>query len=80
MEPDLEETQEELQHAISQALRQAGYYATKWLLLTEVIDNSGGRPFLSFTSPETRPWETLGLLRYAEKREAAHISCDHESD
>lgn len=39
---------------------------TRWLVLMEVIDEGGNYGLWTVGGPDSKPWDTLGMLRYAE--------------
>lgn len=73
---DLNQTQEHLHGVLSQALIEAGRLVTKWVLITETINDDGATRFISFTSPDLRSWDALGLTTYFEHCEQARTIHD----
>lgn len=47
---------------------------TRWLVLMEIIDESGNYGFWTIGGPDTKPWDTLGMLNYAETIQRSEIS------
>lgn len=43
---------------------QPGSMVQRFVLLAEVIDEDGGRWFSSFTAPDQKRWDSMGLLDY----------------
>lgn len=78
--------QDELHDAISQVLNRRGLIPTKWVLGVEGLDDSGQRVLETFTSPDFRVWDSLGILGFLDARErgvvaaAAAASYDGDGD
>lgn len=73
---DGEAVETELHDAISAVLQRHGLMATKWLAGIEVIGADGERSLGTFTSPDFRPWDSLGILGCLDARERGVVGAD----
>lgn len=46
--------------------RVEGGIVTKWLLIAETVGPDGERGLWTRTSDDLKPWESVGMLRFAE--------------
>lgn len=60
-----EEIQRRLEQAIPEAFSAEGGFTTKWLVVAETIGPEGERGVWTRTSPDLKPWDTIGLLEFA---------------
>lgn len=72
--------QAELHDAISQVLNRHGFMPTKWVLAAEGLDNSGERILETFTSPDFRAWDSIGILGYIDARERGIVGAEAVAD
>ena len=77
---DPEIAQQELAEAISSVLTRHGLMTNRWILVTEVIDQDGGRSLGSFSSDDLRAWDTLGMLHYVLEQDKGVIHQDMNDD
>jgi hypothetical protein len=71
------EVREAVEGAISGALHATdGDMLTRWVLLAEVIEDSGSRAVWCITPEDMKAWDTLGLLTYAQQIEQAGAVVD----
>jgi hypothetical protein len=72
--------QTELHDAISQVLNQRGLMPTKWMLGVEGLDENGERVLETFTSPDFRAWDSIGILGFLDARERGSVGADAADD
>lgn len=77
---DLEQAEQELNAELSQVLNRHGLMPTRWVLAVEGIDNSGERVLETFTSPDFRAWDSIGMLGYIDARERGAAAADVGDD
>lgn len=53
---------------------------TRWLVVMEIIDESGNYGLWTIGGPDTKPWDMLGMLSYAETVQKADIVKPEEDD
>lgn len=76
-EPDeLQLAERELHDAVSQVLNQRGLMPTKWVLAVEGLDPGGERVLETFTSPDFRAWDSIGMLGFVDARERGAVAAD----
>jgi hypothetical protein len=73
--PDYEQ---KFEAAISDAL--AGTLVTRWVVVTELIEQDGERAIYVSSSDDSRTWDIIGMLDYALTRERAAAAYDLMSD
>jgi hypothetical protein len=62
---------------IPEAFRQhEGSMVTKWVLLAEVIDKDGDRGLWTMAPSGLKPWESVGMLAFAQQTEQAQMVAD----
>jgi hypothetical protein len=61
-----EEIQRRLEAAIPEAFSAEGGFVTKWLVIAETIGPDSERGLWTRTSPDLKPWDSLGMMRFAE--------------
>lgn len=75
----MSEQGERMQEAITEAISNAfastgdGSMVTKWVALVEVLTPEGDRGVWTFTNPEAKNWDTMGLLMMAVDMERADV-------
>lgn len=70
----------ELNDALSQILNRRGLMPTKWVLAAEGIDNAGERVLETFTSPDFRAWDSIGMLGFIDARERGAVGAAAADD
>lgn len=60
-----EEIQRRLEAAIPEAFAVEGGFVNKWVVLAETIGPDGERGMWTRTSPDLKPWDTMGMLEFA---------------
>jgi hypothetical protein len=73
---DLEAAERELHDAISQVLSPHGLMVTKWILGVEGIGDDGERVLETFTSPDFRSWDSIGIIGFLDARERGAAAAD----
>ena len=72
MNADPDATEKALTDAIAQALDQAlPGMVTRWVCVTEVIEEDGQRALWSVGPDDAQPWDRLGLMGFAMQLEQA---------
>lgn len=57
----------ELANAVEDTFKRVeGGIVTKWLLIAETVGPDGERGLWTRTSDDLKPWESLGMLRFAQ--------------
>jgi hypothetical protein len=73
----LEAAERELHDAIAQVLGKHGLMVTKWVLGAEGLDNeSGERVLETFTSPDFRSWDAIGIMGFLDARERGVVGAE----
>lgn len=70
----------ELHDAIAQVLNRSGLMPTKWMLSVEGLDNAGERVLETFTSPDFRAWDSIGILGFVDARERGVVGAEAADD
>lgn len=70
----LDRAERELHDAIAGVLNGHGLVVTKWTLAAEVMDGAGERALESFTSPDFREWDSIGIVGYLDARERGVVA------
>jgi hypothetical protein len=60
-----EEIQRRLEAAIPEAFSAEGGFVTRWIVLAETIGPDSERALWTRTSPDLKPWDSVGMLRFA---------------
>jgi hypothetical protein len=76
IEEQLRVAEAQLNDAITQILGRQGLMVTKWMCVAEVVDSDCERALESFTSPDFRAWDTLGMLGYLDARERGAVGAE----
>jgi hypothetical protein len=67
---------DKLHEAIAATTKDAVLMVTKWMCVAEVVDSDCERALESFTSPDFRAWDTLGMLGYLDARERGAVGAE----
>jgi len=76
----LDRAELELHDAISEVLNRRGLMPTKWVLGVEGLDDSGERVLETFTSPDFRAWDSIGIFGFLDARERGVIGAEAVAD
>lgn len=60
-----DEIQRRLEAAIPEAFTAEGGFVTKWIVIAETIRSDSKRGLWTQTSPDMKPWDSVGMLRFA---------------
>lgn len=72
---------DELHEAIAAVLRRhQTSLITGWVVLAEVVDETGEFGLWTATAPKMPPWRVLGLLHHATATEDASVAAHYLSD
>jgi hypothetical protein len=75
---DDEDISERVEDAIGRAIQDVireheGGFTMRWVAVIESCDESGERGAWTLASPDAKPWDTLGMLTYAQQLEQARV-------
>lgn len=75
-DPVGQEIEAELHDAICAVLQRHGMMATKWLAGVKIIGEDGERTLGTFTSPDFRSWDSIGILGCLDARERGVVGAE----
>ncbi len=78
MTPEQERSAEirrRLSEAVTGVLQTYGEFTTKWVVLAETVGEDSRPSLWMATADEARPWDTLGMLKFA-----THLEIDAIGD